>query len=152
MDLAELFGPRRLPMMRDHLVRFAESFGVPIEQQPRMPNTRRALAAAEYARDAGRLDPFRHEAMRAYWREGRDLEDPAVIQAIARTAGVDPGAAAAAMHEPRWLARVDAARDEAERLGVTGIPTFLFGEQRVVGCQPYAVLAAAAERAGAPRR
>ena len=41
---------------------------------------------------------------------------------------------------------------EAAPAGVTGIPTFDLGELRVVGCQPYEVLAAAAEQAGARRR
>jgi predicted DsbA family dithiol-disulfide isomerase len=36
---------------------------------------------------------------------------------------------------------------------VSGIPTFVFpGGETIVGCQPYEVLAGAAERAGAPRR
>jgi len=34
---------------------------------------------------------------------------------------------------------------------VTGIPTFEIGAIRVVGCQPYEVLAAAARKAGACR-
>ena len=32
------------------------------------------------------------------------------------------------------------------------VPTFFIGDEEVVGCQPYEVLAAAAERAGAKRR
>jgi predicted DsbA family dithiol-disulfide isomerase len=47
---------------------------------------------------------------------------------------------------------VDAARREAVEAGITGIPTFEFGEVRVVGCQRYEVLADAARRAGARRR
>jgi predicted DsbA family dithiol-disulfide isomerase len=41
---------------------------------------------------------------------------------------------------------------EAARAGVTGIPTFIIGRRRVVGCQPYQLLAAEAEAAGAERR
>jgi protein-disulfide isomerase len=37
-------------------------------------------------------------------------------------------------------------------MGVTGIPTVLVGGRRVVGCQPYPVLAAAVEAEGARRR
>jgi predicted DsbA family dithiol-disulfide isomerase len=58
----------------------------------------------------------------------------------------------AAVAEPAFRARVDAMGREAARAGVTGIPTFLIGDRRVVGCQPYEVLAAAAEAAGAKRR
>lgn len=163
--------------------RFAASFGIMDMGHPtHMPNTRRALAAAEYARERGRLTPFRQLAMDAHWREGRDLEDPAVIAAVATAAGIDAEGATAAMDAPAYLARVAAVRAEADRAGVTGIPTFFLGGvspagaggtvtdpssrghathsadapelpivEVVVGCQPYGILAAAAERAGAKR-
>lgn len=169
--------------MRDYMRRFAASFGITDMGHPsHMPNTRRALAAAEYARDRGRLTPFRHLAMDAHWRDDRDLEDPAVIAAVAIAAGIDGEGATAAMDAGEYLARVDAMRAEANRAGVTGIPTFFMGAvspaggsgtvtgplsgghatcpadspelplaEVVVGCQPYAILAAAAERAGAQR-
>jgi predicted DsbA family dithiol-disulfide isomerase len=41
---------------------------------------------------------------------------------------------------------------EAAAAGVTGIPTFDVGGERVVGAQPYDVLAAAVERQGGRRR
>lgn len=179
-----MFGVARTQQMAEYMRRFAASFGITDMGHPsHMPNTRRALAAAEYARDQGRLTEFRHGAMDAHWRDGRDLEDPEVIAAVAEAAGLAGAAAAAAMDAPECLARVDAVRLEANQAGVTGIPTFFLGQvsaadpssavtgplsgghaharegpesmpvlEVVVGCQPYPVLAAAAERAGAQRR
>jgi predicted DsbA family dithiol-disulfide isomerase len=139
--------------MAEYLSRFAASFGVSgLAPHDRIPNTRRALAIAEYARDQGRLHPFRRAAMEAYWRGGRDIEADEGLADCAREAGLDPAAAIAATHDPAYRARVDAMGGEARRAGVTGIPTFVMGQQRVVGCQPYEVLAALAEAAGAVRR
>ena len=50
------------------------------------------------------------------------------------------------MDDPAYQKRVDAMRDEASSKGVTGIPTFFINGARVVGCQPYEVLAEAARR------
>jgi predicted DsbA family dithiol-disulfide isomerase len=139
---------------------FAERFGIPDLRPPeRLSNTRRALAIAQHARDAGRLEPYRAAAFDAYWRQGRDLEEDRELGEIARAAGLDPADALRAAGDPAALARVDAARAEALLAGVTGIPTFDFaaggaaaGEAvRVVGCQPYDALADAARRAGARR-
>jgi predicted DsbA family dithiol-disulfide isomerase len=55
---------------------------------------------------------------------------------------------------------VDGARRRARAAGITGIPTFelspagtdVLRPTRVVGCQPYEVLAEAARRVGARRR
>lgn len=139
--------------MRAHLQRFAASFGVEHLHSPdRSPNTRDALALAEHARDQGKLHPARRALMDAFWRRGEDLEDRAVLRRCAEEAGLDPEAALAAVSDPAITARVDAMGREAARAGVTGIPTFVMGGRRVVGCQPYEVLAAAAEAAGAKRR
>ena len=90
--------------------------------------------------------------MDSYWREGLDLEDEAVLAAAARKSGLDPGAALGALSAPGILARVDGMAVEAARAGVTGIPTFGIAGRRVVGAQPYEVLSAEAEAAGARRR
>lgn len=132
--------------MGDNLREFASGFGIQDMKAPeRLQNTRGILAASEYAREQGRLDPFREAAMDAYWKESRNLEDPAVVRDLARAAGLDAEATAAAMTSPDHLARIEATRQEASRLGVSGIPTFFIGAQRIVGCQPYEVLAAAVE-------
>jgi predicted DsbA family dithiol-disulfide isomerase len=151
--VADYFGAERAREMAAHLVAFAASFGVEgLAQRDRIPNTRKALAMAEFARDRGRLHPLRHAVMEAYWRGGRDIEDDAVLADCAREAGLDAREALAAIVDPAYRARVDAMGVEAQRVGVTGIPTFVMGHHGVVGCQPYEVLAALAEAEGAARR
>ena len=117
-----------------------------------MPNTRRALAIAEYAREQGKLEAFRDAAMYAHWREGKNLEDEHDLRDIALHAGLEPEAALQATGAERYLQRVDAIREEATQIGVTGIPTLVASQYGVVGCQPYEVIAQAVERAGARRR
>jgi predicted DsbA family dithiol-disulfide isomerase len=71
---------------------------------------------------------------------------------LASEAGLDPDAAVAASRDPKYLARIDQRRAEAEEMGVTGIPTFVAGNRGVVGAQPYEVLARLVESAGARKR
>lgn len=147
----ERFVPNAAAMLR-HVRSFAEGFGIRDLVPPAvLPSTRRALAVAEHARDAGRLGPFRAGAYDAYWRRGQDLGSDAVLAAVAREAGLDPDAALAAAADPAIGARVEAGRVAAVAEGVTAIPTLDVGPTRIVGCQPYEVLAAAARRAGAGR-
>jgi predicted DsbA family dithiol-disulfide isomerase len=151
--------------MLRYLRSFAARFGVSLVPPARLANTRRALAAAQRAREAGRLDAYRAAAFDAYWRHGRGLEADADLAAVGIAAGIGGPEAVAAAADPGALARVDAARAEARAAGVTGVPTFVFEPDpasdgcaaeregaRVVGCQPYEVLAEAARRAGARRR
>lgn len=139
--------------MSVYFERFAASFGVYDIQMPnRLPNTRRALAMAEFARDRGKLELFRSLAMKAHWKEGKDLGDSQDLAGLASQTGLDAKEALKAADSAQYLGRVDRLHEEASRMGVTGIPTFIIGKERAVGCQPYDELARAATRAGVAKR
>ena len=151
MELSKLLGPRAADAPK-RMAQFAAQFGITDMKHPsRIPNTRRALAAAELAREKGVLDAFRTSAMNAHWRDGMDIEADADLRRVAERAGLDGGAALEAADDPEYLRRIDEVRAEANALGITGIPTFVFGDLAkralaVVGCQPYEVLASAIQR------
>ena len=140
---------------------FAAAFGIPDLAPPeRLANTRRALAAAERARDQGRLAAFNAAVYDSYWRWGLGIESDAELAAIGARAGVDPEGVVSAARDPALLERVDAARRAALGAGVTGVPTFDVEpctpgagrvSSRIVGCQRYEVLVDAVRRAGARR-
>jgi predicted DsbA family dithiol-disulfide isomerase len=151
--LDEYFPPERLAGMRSHLEQMAARAGIEGFRQPeRIPNTRRALALAEVAREEGRLDEYRQRAMDAHWRDGLNLEDDADLRLIAAESGLSPDAVARSVSDPRYLERVDAMRAEANAAGVQGIPTFVAGRYALSGAQPYEVFEELARRAGAGRR
>jgi predicted DsbA family dithiol-disulfide isomerase len=132
--------------------RFAAGFGVEIHQPELIPNTRRALAITEYARDEGKLETFRDATMEAHWLRGQNIEEDQDLSELALEAGLDPDRALAAADDPAYLERIDSARREAHRRGVNGIPTFFLGELAVVGCQSYEYLAQMARRVGFSQR
>ena len=151
--IADRVPRERLPQLKRDLREFAASFGVAdLELPSHMPNTRRALAMAEYAREHGKLTAFRDAAIYAHWREGKNLENETDLRDIAFRAGLDADAALQAMAAEPYLHRVDAIRAEAGAVGVTGIPTLIIGWYGVVGCQPYETTVQAAEHVGARRR
>src|SRR5947209_13850199 len=121
MEMSQLFGPARAEAMRARMAQFAASFGVTEMKHPlRLPNTRRALAVAELARERGLLDAYRDSAMRAHWQDGMDLEKDEDLAEVARRAGLDAREAVEASRDPRYLERVARIREEAHELGVTG--------------------------------
>lgn len=168
MDLTQMFPAQAVKGMRARLEQAAKGFDVPLRFPSRSNNTRAALAMAEYARDQGKLDGFRDAGMAAFWRDGGDLEDRALLRQLAEGAGLNADAALAAIDDPEMVQRVAAMGQEAARWGVTGIPTWFVlpegwtPEQgipqegprpvRVVGCQPYEVVERAAKMAGAKAR
>ena len=148
MPVTDLFPAARLDSMRAYIERFAQDFEVAMGAPEWLPNTRLSLAVGEWAREQGLLTPWREQAMIAYWRDGLNLERDADLRTIAERAGLDPQAAVTASSDARWLASIDRMRSEASERGVTGIPTFFFGDYPVVGCQPYETLALVARKSG----
>ena len=152
MRLDEYFPPERLRGMDAYMRNFAAQFGIDdFVPRERIPNTRRALALAEVARDEGKLDAFRERTMDAHWRDGRDIENDDVLRTIARETGL-PDDAVERSKDPKYLERIDATREEAHAAGIHGIPTFLLGRYKISGAQPYEAFVALAEHAGAKRR
>lgn len=152
MRLDEYFPPERLAGMAEYMTSFAARFGIEdFRQRERIPNTRRALALAEVAREEGKLDAFRQRAMAAHWRDGMDLENDDDLETIARDASLFADAVERS-RDPKYLERVDALRAEANAIGVEGIPTFILGRYGFSGAQPYEAFEALAQRAGATKR
>lgn len=127
---------------------FAAGFGVVDFRPPNwLSNTRKVLAASEFAREQGKLEPFRRAAFAANFRKQLDLEKEETLRQIALEAELDPDRIVAASAGLTFFEKVDARQREARSEGVTGIPTFVLGNQRLVGCQPYERLARFVEQA-----
>lgn len=148
IPLTTLFRGRPIEKIRSKMQAFASEFGVEMRIPDHLANTRRALAMSEFARDEDCLDAFREASSRAYWIEGRDLEDEGDLRHVAGAVGLDEVDALAASTAPAYLARVQATREEGMERMVTGVPTLFFGGMPVVGCQRYETFEKVAALAG----
>lgn len=154
----DLFAGRGLDlprMMAEMRARMAAE-GLPFAaDRERTWNTRLAQELAVWATERG--TPLDDALFRAVFADGRNVGDIEVLVAVAEAAGLPGDEARAVLAERRYRARVDADWARARALGVSGVPTYVVTEpsgqlRGVVGAQPYEVLAALAERAGAVRR
>jgi predicted DsbA family dithiol-disulfide isomerase len=137
-------------MFHDRLRASFAAAGLAYNPPPEVvPNTMRALAMTELARDRG-LHPAVHDRlMQAYWEEGRNIGDPAELLALAAEAGLEADEAGAAMEDAAYRERVRGLTAQAHGIGVTGVPAFLLDERLLVlGAQPREVFERALERLG----
>jgi predicted DsbA family dithiol-disulfide isomerase len=88
---------------------------------------RLAFAAAEAARRQGRFADIHMPLLRARHRDRQDLDDVAVVNKIARQAGLDMDRFGADLEDPHILHALASDHQEARgRHGVFGTPTFVF--------------------------
>ena len=114
----------------------------------RSPNTLDAHRLIRWAAASGVQDEVVERLFSAYFEHGRDIGDRSVLAEIAGECGMD-----AEVVERRFAgdddgAAVRAEIDEAQSLGVTGVPFFIFASRFAVsGAQSAEVLARAIKSA-----
>lgn len=142
----------RYEAMAERLRQMAGEVGLPMNPPTLISNSRRALEAAEYAREQGKHEAFHDAVFRAYFAQGQDIGDWGVLQELAEAVDLDDAAMREAVERGAYRAAVDAQTSEARRLGITGVPTYILDNLAVVGAQPYEVFQRAMDRLGLEAR
>jgi predicted DsbA family dithiol-disulfide isomerase len=124
--------------MRSHLDEVAEEVGLVMKRRDVIINSRRALAAAEFAREQGKFEAMHKALFKAHWEGTGRLENVDDLVRIGTEQGLDPVALRAAIDEGRYEGIIDDNRLQAESVGINAIPAHIFGNRYlVVGAHPY---------------
>ncbi|MDQ0381563.1 DsbA family oxidoreductase [Amycolatopsis thermophila] len=132
-------GPRSGPAY-DFLAHEAAAAGLPLRWTDRIPYSRTALAVAEWIEqaDPGAGEAFRASVFTAYFAEGRDIEPPELLVALAQRAGVDPDRLREALATTAADEALARSEDLARARGVTGTPTWIEGDRAFSGLRSRA--------------
>jgi predicted DsbA family dithiol-disulfide isomerase len=141
-------GPRTGPMYAN-LEREAAQAGLPLNWPPRLPNTRKALSAAEWVRlhrpDVS--DEFNRSLFAAHFALGEDVGDTAVIDRHANELGIDLDALHGAMADGSAQASLADAEAIGAHFGVQATPSWLIAGELVSGLLPPSEFERLAENA-----
>ncbi len=141
------FGRERSQRMHSHLQSVADSVGLTMEPRDVIINSRRALGAAELARERGRFDAMHRALFKAHWEGGGRLEEVEDLVRVGSEAGLDAAELRDAIETDRYAAVIDENRRIASSVGIDAIPAHIFGRRYLVlGAQPYEVLKQVVDR------
>jgi predicted DsbA family dithiol-disulfide isomerase len=113
----------------------ADAVGFSMRPPAVLTNSRAALAATEFARESGRDEALEERIYRAYFGEGLNIGDPAIVARLGSEAGLDSAEVADAIKSPKYEMRLKNNALAANQRGVNGVPTFFIGEYPLVGAQ-----------------
>lgn len=123
----------------------AERRGMTLRLPPVQPRSRKALEAAEFAREQGRFEQMHYALFRSFFEDGRDIDEMVVLLDVGASAGLDPEELRVALEQGRYTDTV--LRDErlAQEIGISGVPAMLVGpaeaplaeSELIMGAQPY---------------
>src|SRR5690242_21014771 len=133
---------------RNAVYPLAERLGIPIRLPAVSPQpySRLAFEGLEFAKDHGAADEYHSGVMRAFFQHSENIGDPEVLARIASAAGLGADAFRIALEQRTYADRVSRLlRHTNEEVGVTGVPLFVIGNQRLMGLQSKAALESAIE-------
>ncbi len=119
----------KLPIARQDVRRWCRRLGIPFSPPPLTTDPTRAGAGSLLAEQQGCLREYVVAVMHAEWGEGRDIGQIEVLQDAGRRAGLDPAALTAAVDDPALRARLGEHMQQAQAVGVFGVPSFVVGEE-----------------------
>ena len=138
--LTELFRKEDVDGMMAHLRSAGAPFGITFADRPFLSNSRRALQAAEFAREHGKFDRLHPALFSAYFSQALDIGSMDVLLKIGQEAGLDTAAMEKAIMSNAFMPKLAQAQEDAGKAGVTGVPTFVInGRKTIVGAQPLDV-------------
>jgi predicted DsbA family dithiol-disulfide isomerase len=107
----------------------------------RAPNTFRAHRLLSWAESTPRQHELAEVLFRYYFREGRDVGDPAELARAAGEAGLDAEAAAAMLATEDEADKVRQELQLGQAAGISGVPCFVLGGRFAIpGAQPEDVM------------
>jgi predicted DsbA family dithiol-disulfide isomerase len=119
----------------------AEGIAYAFDKITRSPNTINAHRLVRFATEAGKQSDVVTRLFSANFTEGRDVGNLETLADIAGEAGMDRAATLARLQSNEGRDEVMAEIQDAYRIGVTGVPTFILAQRYgVVGAQSVEAL------------
>jgi predicted DsbA family dithiol-disulfide isomerase len=144
--------PDRFQGMQGRMQAIAGELGIEYHpgRQTRMPSTRRAHMLLAASAGLGVQMPLKEALLRAYFAEGRDIGAPQVLEELAAPLGIDASQVQKILSDAELRSAVGRHAEEARRMGVNGVPTFVFDRRLgFSGAQEVPVFTQALEQAAA---
>jgi predicted DsbA family dithiol-disulfide isomerase len=153
--LERKFSKERLPQLHAPLKAAGDDEGIAyaFDLIAVTPNTLNAHRLIRWSHAAGRQHAMAERLFTLYWIEGADIGKRDVLIKAAIDVGLDGVLVARLLDGEADLDAVLSEIQTATEIGITGVPTFIFGNRYVVvGAQPADVLKSAITRASLDER
>lgn len=141
MTLEELFKSKGIPVDADKMMMqlkaTAAGFGLPLGDRKMTYNSRLAQEIGLWAETKGHGHKFHMEAFKAYFVHGRNIAQKEVLLDLIGRSGLDTEEGETVIDQRSFSGAVDSDWELSRKAGISAVPTFRMGLDRIVGAQPY---------------
>lgn len=125
----------------------ADNIAFRYDLMTRTPNTLKAHRLTWLARQHRQAPAMAERILRAYFTEGKDIADAAVLIDLAAAIGLKPAEVAAFLHSDAGLLEVRELERQEIAQGIHGVPHIRIGQQDLYGAPSVEVLLTALQNA-----
>ena len=153
--LERKFGRERLADLHKPLIEIGRAEGIPFafDKITRSPNTLDAHRLLRWAHEAGKQNEMADRLFALYFTEGGDVGNRDVLTKAAADVGLDAALVSQLLGTQADLDPVIAEINGAQKMGVTGVPTFIFAARFALsGAHPPETIKKAIEQAALTTR
>jgi predicted DsbA family dithiol-disulfide isomerase len=148
--LERKFGRERLADLHKPLIEIGRAEGIPFafDKITRSPNTLDAHRLLRWAHEAGKQNEMADRLFALYFTEGADVGDRDVLIKAAADVGLDAALVSQLLGTEADLDPVIAEINGAQKMGISGVPTFIFAARFALsGAHPAETIKQAVEQA-----
>jgi predicted DsbA family dithiol-disulfide isomerase len=138
--------------MMAHMKKTATALGLPLGERNKTFNSRLAQELGFWAESKNKGDEFHTAVFKAYFVDGKNIAKIPVLLDLSLSVGLSTVEAEAVLNTRSFKTQVDEDWKRAREKGITAVPTFVANQDKVVGAQPYEMLAKFIEANGALKR
>ena len=144
LTLEELFAGRNIdiPAVRARMASLMADEGLPYGERTMTYNSRLAQELAKWAETQPGGQHIHDALFQAYFVDHVNLATIDKLMLIAERIGLPAAEAQRVLVERQFRESVDVDWQRSRELGISGVPTFVVGNQGLVGAQPYEKLEA----------
>jgi predicted DsbA family dithiol-disulfide isomerase len=149
--MSRKFGPEKIAAIHARLEEAGQEEGLSFafDKITRSPNTLDAHRLIRWAQPIGKQSDIVERLFNLYFVEGQDIGDRNVLIDVARKAGLDVDLITRLFVEGVDIVPVQEEMSTAARMGISGVPFFIFGGKYAVsGAQPVDALVGVIWKAG----
>ena len=154
LTLEQLFAGRNIGITaaQARMKQLMDDEGLPYGERTMTYNSRLAQELACYAQTQPGGERIHEQLFQAYFVNRVNIAAVAALVEIGTRVGLEAEACRDVLASRRFRDDVDGDWNRSRALGIRGVPTFVVGQNMVVGAQPREVLDELLEHAGAKRR
>lgn len=139
-DFSNFFDGSYIKMVRENVDKLAKEVNLKFKRGSLISNSKLSLKAGEFSKTKNKFDEYHEAVFKAYFQEAKDIGDIKVIIEIAKKIGLDIEELENYLKSNEADKILERHKEEAIKDGINGVPTFIIGDKKIVGAQPYNII------------